>query len=242
METEGHLIDARINENGWVAASFERVGTLGVVYVHDPGGQQRLRVTARTEGGHLISAAIAPDNRTLVTLTMAEAGGRLAWFYIDADGEPQHEHIEPGELFFDFWFTGRDGAVGAISSNMVRFLSGTGERQGEYRFHDQHLRAYDIDGPNVALHISPHLTGVGGELIRVEPDGVASRTMVEGNLFDISLSGRYLAALFFDRLVVYRDGRVYAEWSDTEGMNRVLMREDGTVFRLSSHRAQLLVP
>ncbi|MCL2587960.1 MAG: DUF5711 family protein [Oscillospiraceae bacterium] len=241
FEADGRIIDARINENGWVTVSSEQIGTLGFVRVYDPQGRPRLNL--RSRDGHLIAAALAADNRTLVTLSMNEDGGRVAWFYIDVEGEHvQHEHIEPGEVFFDFWFTSTNGAVGAISGNMVRYLSNTGVRQGEYRFHDRHLRAYDVDAPNVALHISPHLTGAGGELVRVEPEGMVHSTLVEGNLFDISLRGRYIAALFFDRLVVYRNGRVYATFRDTEGMNRVLMREDGTVFRLSSHRARLLVP
>ena len=241
ITAEGRVIDARINENGWVTVSSERGGTMGVVHVYDAQGRQRYHVRAGT--GHLIAANLASDNRTLVTLTMTEDGGRVAWFYIDVEGEHvQHEHVEPDELFFDFWFTDEDGAVGAISNNMVRYLSSAGARQGEYRFRDRHLRAYDIDAPNVALHISPHPTGAGGELIQVEPGGVTNRILVEGNLFDISLADRYLAALFFDRLVIYSGERTYAKWSDTEGMERVLMREDGTVFRLSSQRARLLVP
>ncbi|MCL2567900.1 MAG: DUF5711 family protein [Oscillospiraceae bacterium] len=239
LTASGRIIDARINENGWVTLSIEQAGTLGVVYVHDAGGQQRLRVSAHD--GHLIAAALAADNRTLATLTVTESGGRIAWFDITGGGA-RHEYIEADEIFFDFWFTSRNGAVGAISNNMVRFLSNQGEPTGEFEFPDQHLRAYDTSDGNVALYLSPLPTGAGGHLVVVESGGRATETAIIGNLFDLSLSGRYLSALFFDQLVIYRGSRVYAAWSETEGMHHTLMREDGTVFRLSSHRARLLVP
>ena len=241
IEAEGPIVDVRINENGWVTVSAEVTGTLGLVRVYNPQGQARYRVQAGAGTGHLMGAALAADNRTLVMLTITETGGRAAWFYIDTDGM-QYEHIEEGELFFDFWFTSRRGDAGFVSSNMVRFLSNQGESQGEHRFHDRHLRAYHADGARIALHLTPHPAGAGGELVLVEATGVVHETDVTGNLFDISLRGRYLAALSFDRLVIYRGDRVYATWDETEGMDHLLTREDGTVFLLSSHRARLLVP
>lgn len=239
-EADGRIIDARINENGWVTVSSEQIGTLGVVHVYDAQGQARLRVLAGD--GHLIAAALAADNRTLITLTMTETGGRVAWFCADVGGDPQHVHLEEDELFFDLWFTARDGAVGVISSNMVRFLSNTGELTSEYLFPDLHLRAYDTYGGRAGLHLSPFRTGAGGTLAVLEPNGSPRETLAEGTVIDISLRGRFLAVLYFNRLDTYRNGRAYASWDDTEGMTRVLMREDGTVFRLSPQRARLLVP
>jgi len=241
LEADGRLIDARINEHGWVTVSFEQTGTLGVIRVYDPEGRPRFHVRAGV--GHLIGANLAADNRTLVFLTMTELGGRVAWYHIDAEPEePEYEYLEEGELFFDFWFTARDGSVGVISSDRVRFLSDKGEPRGEYAFSERYLRAYDVDRERVALHLSSHPSGVGGMLVLLEPNGTASEILAEGTTLDISLNGRYLAVLSLDKLVVYRDDREYARWNETEGMTRVLMRESGTVFRLSPHRARLLVP
>ena len=65
---------------------------------------------------------------------------------------------------------------------------------------------------------------------------------IQGTPLDISLNGRYLAALFLDRLVLFRNGVPYASFSETEGMTKVLVREDGSLFRLSASRARLVVP
>jgi len=241
LEADGQIIAAHINENGWVTVSSEQGGTLGVVRVYDPEGRARFHVRAGV--GHLITAGLAADNRTLVFLTMTEVGGRVAWYTIDVEREePEYEYLEAGELFFDLWFTDRNGSVGVISSNMVRFLSNRGEPKGAYQFPDWHLHAYDTDRGNVVLHISPHPTGAGGLLVLLEPDGTKREISTEGAVLDLSLRGRYLAVLSFDQLMIYRGDRAYAYWTETEGMVRVLMREDGTVFRLSSHRARLLVP
>jgi len=238
MDTEGRLIDAQINPNGWFVTSTERVGSLGYARVFRPDGT--LAYWMLSNEGYLIAAGLAPNNRTLVLLTTADAGGRVLWYAIDAV-EPQGIFIEEDEIFFDFWFTSQSGDIGLISSNMVLFVSADGEIQGEYRFPDRALSAYDVSDGRIALYLASNRTG-GGELVIVEPNGSAQHIEVRGTPLDISLSGRYLAAMFFDELIIYRGTSRYARWGETEGMAQVLMRGDGTVFRLSPHRARLLVP
>jgi len=239
LTADGRLIDASVNENGWIVASIERVGTVGLAYVYDPSGTPVLRVSST---GHLIRAGLAANNRSLVLLTMTPTGGRALWYTVGVGGDPQHEFIHEDEIFFDFWFTSPGGSIGLISNNMVLFLTEDGQVQSEYHFPDRYLRAYDISGGNVALYLSASLTGSAGELIILEPGGREQRIEISRNLFDISLNGRYLATLCHDELTVYRGTAQYARWRETEGMHQVLMRADGTVLRLSPHRARLLVP
>ncbi|MCL2367858.1 MAG: hypothetical protein FWC72_02585, partial [Oscillospiraceae bacterium] len=197
----------------------------------------------RGGGSHLIAAALAADNRTLAILTMTETGGQIQWYTVGRDEITRiGEYRREDELFFDLWFTSRNGDLGVISNNQVLYLSPTGEVLAEYDFTDRHLRAYDTADGQVALHLTPSPTGGGGDLVVVAPDGQTTYTEITGNLFDLSLSGRYLAALFFDEILIYRGGRRYARFGETEGMTNVLMRRDGTAFRLSPHRARLLVP
>jgi len=236
---EGRIIDARINANGWVTLSTERVGTLGEVTVIDPQGNGRYRVGINS--GHVIAALLGEDNRTLIVLTMADTGGRVLWFDIHVEGQSveTHQYLREGELFFDIWVTSRDGGIGLISNNMVLYLSPRGAVEHEYHFRERHLRAYNIADGRIALYFE---AGIDGEIILLQANGSEQRIQVGGNLIDISQSGRYVAALFPDELLIFRGTSRYARFRETEGMTRILMRTDGTVFRLSSQRAILLVP
>ena len=241
IEAEGRIIDARINESGWVTVSVEQVGTLGMVRLYDPDGVPRFRVQSAT--GHLMGAALAEDNLTLTLLTMTEAGGRILWYTAGTPAdEPNFAYQREGEVFFDFWFASAHGDVGVISNNVVVYLNAKGEVQSEYQFPDQRLRAYDIERGDVALHLSHHQTGAGGEIVVLEPRGERERMEVTGNVIDISMAGRYVAAICFEGITVYRRGRIYASFEETEGMTHVRMRSDGTLFRLAQQRARLLVP
>ena len=60
---------------------------------------------------------------------------------------------------------------------------------------------------------------------------------------DISAAGRYVAALYTDRLVVYNLALgVYASLSGTENIQNVLMRPDGSALLLGGSSAQLFLP
>jgi len=239
-DLDGRIIDASINANGWIALSMEQVGMLGQVVVIDAAGNNRYRRQVGTDSGHVISAALANDNRTLVILTMTDMGSNIFWHSIDVEGHlPDAHYLREGELFFDIWQTSNNGDIGLVSNNMVLFLSADGTPESEYHFHERHLLAYDIADGYIALYFQ---NGIEGEIVRLHPNSSLQRIEVDGNLQDISIRGRYVAAMFPDEIVVFRGTSRYARFGETEGMTNLLMREDGTVFRLSAHRAILLVP
>ncbi|MCL2827550.1 MAG: DUF5711 family protein [Oscillospiraceae bacterium] len=236
----GAIIDARINENDWLVISAERMGTRGVVTVLNPDFHPVYEVRIGT--GYLIGATLAPDNRTLAILTMTDGGGQILWYHTDYAGEyPYSRYLREDTLFFDFWFTA-GGNLMAISSNGIVSLTTAGTVAFEYPFADQYLRAYARQDAGAAFYLTPHPNSMEGTLVHLPPNGRARGIEVQGELLDISLNERYLVALFFDRLVLYRDGREYAIWDGTEGMTRVLSKNDGSVLRFSTHRARLLVP
>jgi len=235
---EGAIIDARVNDNDWLVISSERVGTRGVVTVLNPNFQRTFEVRIVT--GYLMGAVLAPDNRTLAILTMTDRGGQILWYHTDGE-EPYSQYLREDTLFFDLWFT-TGGNLMAISSDGIVSLTDAGTAAFEERFADQYLRAYSGHNTGAAVYLTPYPNSMEGTLIHLTHSGRERAMDVRGELLDISLNERYLAALFFDRLVLYRDGREYAAWDGTEGMTRVLPRSDGSVFRFSSHRAKLLVP
>ena len=240
LDWEYPLIDVSVNENGWMVVSCEQNGPRGVVTVLNAQGTPIWRWTSDRQ--YVLQAVLAPDNRTLAILTLTDTGGEILWYATDSpEADPGAVFSYQGEVFFDLWFYNRRN-LAVISSNLLLYLSDSGEILGEFRFSDRYLRGYDPGGDTVALYLSPHETGIGGNLVLVSNVGEIREIEIQGTPLDISLSGRYLAALFIDRLVLFRNGTPYATFEGTEGMTQVITREDGSVFRLSNSRARLLIP
>ncbi len=66
---------------------------------------------------------------------------------------------------------------------------------------------------------------------------------IREEVLSISASGRYLAVLYADRLVVYnQDIQPYASLQGTGNTRQVLMRPDGSVLLLSAGSASLFLP
>jgi len=238
----GRIIHASINENGWITVSSEQIGILGYVAVLDPQGNLRWHI--QVGSGHVIGTVLANDNSTVAILTMTGQGSRVLWHTTDVTGTniAAYDYLREDELFFDIWTTSNSGNIGIISSNTVLYLTSRGVVESEYTFRDRYLRAYDVADGGAVLYLSASQIGSGGELVILDPDGREQVIEISGNLLDLSRSGRYVAALFADELLVFRDSSSYADFRETEGMTHVLMRDDGTVLRLSQHRARLLVP
>ncbi len=66
---------------------------------------------------------------------------------------------------------------------------------------------------------------------------------IREEVLDLSASGRYLAALYSDRLVIYNDDlQPYASLQGTDYAKGVLMRPDGSALVLSGDSASLFLP
>ena len=242
--TEGRIIDARINENGWLTLSMEQIGRLGVIHIIDPDGNTRFEVESGTR--HVITADLAANNRTLAVLFMAENATHVLWYDIrQADGQyvdPQYLFYRDDELFFDFWFTGRNGALAIISDSSILHLSQTGNRQRTYNFEGRHLRGFDTDDGRAVIYLGQGQVGTRGEIILFHANGTMQHLPVLGTLLDISLTDRFVAALFAEELVLYRNLREYARLDRLQHHQHVLARDDGSVITLAPNRAQVFVP
>ena len=78
----------------------------------------------------------------------------------------------------------------------------------------------------------------------VAPDGTEIAALdVNTEVLSMSASGRYLAVLYTDKLVVYnRELQTYASLQGTDYAREVLMRPDGSVLLISSESAELFLP
>lgn len=237
---DGRIIDAYINANGWLTLSMEQIGTLGVIHVIDPNGNLRYAVELGT--GHVISAKLADDNRTLAVLSMTTDASRVFWYDINQHGAPLHSVYRMGELVFDFWFTNANGSLALLSDHAVIHYTNNGSLQRIYHFEGRHLRGFDTHLGRAVIYLGQGQVGTRGELILFETNGNTRHLPVVGTLQDLSLNGRFVALLLSEELILYRNLREYATLERLELSSGILAREDGSIITVSASRAQIRIP
>ena len=132
-----------------------------------------------------------------------------------------------------------------VSDTALTYAGANGEVTGSYAYSGSYLREYDLGGNGfAALLLNRYRSGSVGRLVTVDKSGeVLGSLEVREEVLHISASGRYLAVLYADHLVVYnQEMQPYATLRGTGDAQNVLMRPDGTVLLLSGETARLFLP
>jgi hypothetical protein len=171
LETEGAVVSASINRNGWACVVTQEGGVLrGVVTVYNSTGNMVYRVTMGS--GFVLSAKLSPDNKNLAILNLTDDGSRITFYHgIDTQEDDADARFElSDELIIDIrYLSNRD--VLAISTDSLLIVDNSGSGRQLYEFPDRHLGGYIIDGDFIALHLYDHGIGHQGRLVTLLMDG-----------------------------------------------------------------------
>ena len=149
-----------------------------------------------------------------------------------------------GDLIYDLAFL-NDELLCAIGETSIKFVSLSGEIVGDYAYDGAHLKDIDLGGDGfLTLTTNKYKAGNRFSLITVSERGKElSYLFVGKEILDLSVCGRYIAALTPGKLTVYtRSLAVYYEVTDVSDVTSVVMREDGTVLLIGGGEAKLYVP
>ena len=139
----------------------------------------------------------------------------------------------------------QEGRLVTVSDTALTHAASNGEITSSYSYNGSYLREYDLGGTGfTALLLNRYRSGSVGRLITVDKNGEELGSLdIREEVLSISASGRYLAVLYADRLVVYnQDIQPYASLQGTGNTRQVLMRPDGSVLLLSAGSASLFLP
>ena len=238
------FLSARLNQNGWLAVTSGRQGYKGAVSVYD--ANMKLAFEFHSSRRFVTDALVLNDNSRLAAVTLGQEDSVFVSdiVYYRLDREEAEGHCElPDALAMELT---QDGATlcAACDSCFAR-LSFDGPAVARYDFGDAWLREYDLGGDGfAALYLSLYQSGAAGRLVTVDSNGneIGSLDMME-EIADISAAGRYVAALYTDRLVVYNQAlEVYATLEDAGNVQSVIMRPDGSALLLGGTSARLFLP
>jgi hypothetical protein len=239
----GGIFSARANGAGWCAVTTTESGYKGAATVYNA---KHEKVFAFDSAERFITdAVVTGDNSTLAAVTIGQTGGAFESCLVRyrlADGKKLEETSLGDRVVLQLGTLG-DTFCAVCETETVFYTPGGA--LSVYGYNRENFRGFSLGGDGfVALATSRYKAGSLGRLVTVDASGEAlGEVQLTEELLDVSAAGRYVAALFADRLDVYtRDLALYSQLQGTENARSALMRPDGTVVLIGAQSARIYVP
>ena len=241
---EEPYISATLNKDGELAVTAQKRGYKGSVTVYDRTmspdpvfefkSSQRFVLDGYILGDFLAAVTLGQENGVFVSNIV---------LYRMPQEEPAASCSISGGLAAAIGE--QEGKLAVVSDTSLTFAGSGGEITGTYSYGGAYLREYDLEGAGfAALLLNRYRSGSVGRLVTVDKEGGELGSLdVREEVLGISVSGRYIAVLYADHLVVYnQDLQPYASLQGTGDAREALMRSDGSVLLLSANSARLFLP
>ena len=243
-DEEEPYISARLNRDGELAVTAQKKGFKGSVKVYDRALGPEPAFEFKSSQRFVLDGYVLGD--TLAAVTLGQEDGVFVSsivLYEMPKEEPEANCSISGGLAAAVGE--QDGRLAVVCDTALAFVTAKGETAGTYPYGGAYLREYDLGGTGfTALLLNRYRSGSVGRLVTVGKDGeVIGSLDVREEVLSLSASGRYLAVLYPDHLVVYnQDLQPYATLQGTGDAREALMRPDGSALLLSSGSASLFLP
>lgn len=238
------FISATLNGDGWLAVTAKKKNYKGCVSVYNT--DMELVFAFQSSRRFVTDAWVAGKGGGLAAVTLGQESGTFVSnvvLYSLKETEPMADYdVENGLVAAIGWVGER---FAAVSDTSLTFADEKGTVTGHYDYGGAHLREYALEGDGfAALLLSRYQSGSVGRLVTVSADGTELGSLdVSEEVQAISASGKYLAVLYLDRLVIYNQAlEAYATLKGTEAVRGVLMCSDGSALLLSSAQAKRFLP
>jgi len=241
VETNGTVVSASINKNGWFCVvTQEPGGTRGIVTVYNDSGSVVYRVNKRT--GFVLNAELSHDNKKLAVLNFTDNGSRISLYHdIDTEEEPFELFDRYGGLIIDVMYL-PNGDVLAITTKSLFLIDNSGEGIMLYTFADKRLGGYAYDNDFIALHLYDYGVGHQGRIVTFRTDGtVLGEISFNRELISMSAVDNSLVVLRSDGVLFYNEELeefpISADNISIAGANRILAVSKDVAVATSDHSA-----
>lgn len=240
----GAVLEASVADNGNVVVCHEQSGHKGAVTVYDSVGEPVFAYGSASR--FLMTGALSRDGNTLAAITMGQETGVfesfLTLYRTDSDKAVASAAVCPGIVYDLCPF---DSGFCAVAEEGLYWLDKNGTATATYPYNGLFLRRCQVsDGNFAAVLLSRYRTGSETELITVDGEGnELGGITLSREVLDLSASGRYVAVLCTDRLIIY--DKFLTELASLPFVSQtraVFMRSDGSAVMAGADSASLYLP
>ena len=244
LDCAGEVLNASLNQKGWLTVVCGESGCKAAVRVYDAEGEAVFAF--RSSDRFVMTAALSADSRTLAAVTMGQENGMFAsyvvFYRVNSDKEAGRCTLR-GSVVYDL--TAAGSGFCAVTEEQLCFLSGDGVMTAAYDYGGDYLRRVSVsDDGYAAVLLGRYRTGTQHRIVTVNGEGKELAALeIDAEVASLSAAGRYVAVLTGEELVIYdKQLKPCAQLQEVSQAREVLMRSDGSAVLAGSMAASLYLP
>lgn len=244
LDCAGEVLNASLNQKGWLTVVCGESGCKAAVRVYDAEGEAVFAF--RSSDRFVMTAALSADSRTLAAVTMGQENGVFAsyvvFYRVNSDKEAGRCTLR-GSVVYDL--TAAGSGFCAVTEEQLCFLSGDGVMTTAYDYGGDYLRRVSVsDDGYAAVLLGRYRTGTQHRIATVNGEGKELAALeIDAEVASLSAAGRYVAVLTGEELVIYdKQLNPCAQLQEVSQAREVLMRSDGSAVLAGSMAASLYLP
>lgn len=244
LDCAGEVLNASLNQKGWLTVVCGESGCKAAVRVYDAEGEAVFAF--RSSDRFVMTAALSADSRTLAAVTMGQENGVFAsyvvFYRVNSDKEAGRCTLR-GSVVYDL--TAAGSGFCAVTEEQLCFLSGDGVMTAAYDYGGDYLRRVSVsDDGYAAVLLGRYRTGTQHRIVTVNGEGKELAALeIDAEVASLSAAGRYVAVLTGEELVIYdKQLKPCAQLQEVSQAREVLMRSDGSAVLAGSMTASLYLP
>ncbi len=244
LDCAGEVLNASLNQKGWLTVVCGESGCKAAVRVYDAEGEAVFAF--RSSDRFVMTAALSADSRTLAAVTMGQENGVFAsyvvFYRVNSDKEAGRCTLR-GSVVYDL--TAAGSGFCAVTEEQLCFLSGDGVMTAAYDYGGDYLRRVSVsDDGYAAVLLGRYRTGTQHRIVTVNGEGKELAALeIDAEVASLSAAGRYVAVLTGEELVIYdKQLKPCAQLQEVSQAREVLMRSDGSAVLAGSMAASLYLP
>ncbi len=244
LDCAGEVLNASLNQKGWLTVVCGESGCKAAVRVYDTEGEAVFAF--RSSDRFVMTAALSADSRTLAAVTMGQENGVFAsyvvFYRVNSDKEAGRCTLR-GSVVYDL--TAAGSGFCAVTEEQLCFLSGDGVMTAAYDYGGDYLRRVSVsDDGYAAVLLGRYRTGTQHRIVTVNGEGKELAALeIDAEVASLSAAGRYVAVLTGEELVIYdKQLKPCAQLQEVSQAREVLMRSDGSAVLAGSMAASLYLP
>lgn len=244
LDCAGEVLNASLNQKGWLTVVCGESGCKAAVRVYDAEGEAVFAF--RSSDRFVMTAALSADSRTLAAVTMGQENGVFAsyvvFYRVNSDKEAGRCTLR-GSVVYDL--TAAGSGFCAVTEEQLCFLSGDGVMTATYDYDGDYLRRVSVsDDGYAAMLLGRYRTGTQHRIVTVNGEGKELAALeIDAEVASLSAAGRYVAVLTGEELVIYdKQLKPCAQLQEVSQAREVLMRSDGSAVLAGSMAASLYLP
>ena len=244
LDCAGEVLNASLNQKGWLTVVCGESGCKAAVRVYDAEGEAVFAF--RSSDRFVMTAALSADSRTLAAVTMGQENGVFAsyvvFYRVNSDKEAGRCTLR-GSVVYDL--TAAGSGFCAVTEEQLCFVGGDGVMTAAYDYGGDYLRRVSVsDDGYAAVLLGRYRTGTQHRVVTVGGDGKEIAALeLDAEVSSLSAAGRYVAVLTSDELVIYdKQLKPCAQLQEVSQAREVLMRSDGSAVLAGSMAASLYLP